>query len=151
MNYTAAAENLRPLKELARGYTAHFCSSPAYHWYQGIKVQKLSTRKLLLLVLVLTFAGCDYERNIETRPKIAIGKAKTSYYEELSDFGEYSKYRDTEFRQRFMTRVEENRKTRKIERQTAEAVRDGSLAEKYDKNKGRRASRNRGNISGTNG
>lgn len=116
-------------------------------------MEKLSNRKLLLLIVILlcaAVAGCDYERNIETRPKVAVGKGKTSYYEELSDFGEYSKYRDTEFRQRFMQRVEENRKTRKIERQTAEAVRDGSLAEKYDKNKGRRASRNRGNISGLN-
>ncbi len=86
---------------------------------------------------LLTTAGC-WERNVETRAKLEKSRAKVNISEDLKEYGNYDKYRDKLFRERFFEKVETQRADRRRNRETNAAMKDGSLMEKYSsKRKGR--------------
>ena len=80
--------------------------------------------------MLLGLSGC-LERDVEARSRLGKGREKINLPAELEEYGNYDKYRDKLFRERFFEKVLTQRADRRRIRATNEAMRDGSLMEKY--------------------
>lgn len=89
--------------------------------------------KISLLSVVLLCSACEFERNIETRPKLERGLGKLTLAEEMEEFENYDKHHDRMAKAYHFEEVKKERKERRRNRRTKEGLQDGTLIEEYKK------------------
>ena len=89
--------------------------------------------KISLLGVLLLCSACEWERNIETRPKMERGAGKLTLAEEMEEFENYDKHHDRVAKAYHFEEVKKQRKERRRNRRAKEGIQDGTLLESYSK------------------
>lgn len=93
-----------------------------------MRIFTIITRLCIILALLLLVA-C--ERNVMRRSKYEPGRGRLTLSEEMAEFEDYDKNHDKLARARHFDDVRIERKERRRNRATKDAMKDGTLLEKY--------------------